>query len=419
MNITIHRGANQIGGCITEIATEGARIIIDLGSNLPGSKAGELNREDVQRITGKVDAIFYTHYHGDHVGLFHLVDESIPQYIGEGAQKIMQLKFDHLSHIKKCDEERDALKRFKNYHCEEPIDINGKIRVIPYFVSHSAFDAYMFKIEIEGFTLLHTGDFRKHGYIGKGLLPNLKWNIGNVDILITEGTMLGRQMETILTEREIGTNVVDVLKKHKYVYALGSSTDMERLASFHNACKKTERVFVCDKYQKQVLDVFSKYAGVKSPLFNFDTVFELINIKTANVRKKLSRQGFLMVIRSSQIEKIRQMMDVYNDEDPYLIYAMWKGYHKEGIDACMPEVVNIRNLFGHNILDGTKDGFHTSGHADVATLEEVCKIVKPRLCVIPIHKEENSSFSNLDVAKLFRIVEHSSFDIKGISISIV
>lgn len=35
MKITIHRGIDQIGGCITEIATEKARILIDLGQNLP------------------------------------------------------------------------------------------------------------------------------------------------------------------------------------------------------------------------------------------------------------------------------------------------------------------------------------------------------------------------------------------------
>jgi ribonuclease J len=35
MNITIHRGINQIRGCITEIATDTTRILIDLGQNLP------------------------------------------------------------------------------------------------------------------------------------------------------------------------------------------------------------------------------------------------------------------------------------------------------------------------------------------------------------------------------------------------
>jgi len=35
MRITIHRGIDQASGCITEIATEQARILIDLGQNHP------------------------------------------------------------------------------------------------------------------------------------------------------------------------------------------------------------------------------------------------------------------------------------------------------------------------------------------------------------------------------------------------
>ena len=35
MKIKIHRGIKQIGGCITEIATEKTKILIDLGQNLP------------------------------------------------------------------------------------------------------------------------------------------------------------------------------------------------------------------------------------------------------------------------------------------------------------------------------------------------------------------------------------------------
>ena len=38
MEIIIHRGTHQIGGCVTEIKTEEARIIIDMGTPLPGSK---------------------------------------------------------------------------------------------------------------------------------------------------------------------------------------------------------------------------------------------------------------------------------------------------------------------------------------------------------------------------------------------
>ena len=42
MNITIHRGANQIGGCITEISSDNCKLLIDFGSNLPGKQKAEL-----------------------------------------------------------------------------------------------------------------------------------------------------------------------------------------------------------------------------------------------------------------------------------------------------------------------------------------------------------------------------------------
>lgn len=51
MNITIHRGVNQIGGCITEISTEDCKVLIDLGSNLPETGKVELTAEQVAEIT--------------------------------------------------------------------------------------------------------------------------------------------------------------------------------------------------------------------------------------------------------------------------------------------------------------------------------------------------------------------------------
>jgi len=106
----------------------------------------------------------------------------------------------------------------KPYYANRRIDVGGKgeIFVTPYFISHSAFDAYMFKIECDGKRILHTGDFRKHGYLGKGLLSVLDI-VGRVDILITEGTMLGRKQEQVLSEHEIRQNVTQILRKHKYV----------------------------------------------------------------------------------------------------------------------------------------------------------------------------------------------------------
>ena len=39
MQIKIHRGIDQIGGCITEIRSKKARILIDVGTNLPNTES--------------------------------------------------------------------------------------------------------------------------------------------------------------------------------------------------------------------------------------------------------------------------------------------------------------------------------------------------------------------------------------------
>ena len=42
MKVIIHRGAHQIGGCITEVQSDkGTKIIIDIGENLPSAKHGD------------------------------------------------------------------------------------------------------------------------------------------------------------------------------------------------------------------------------------------------------------------------------------------------------------------------------------------------------------------------------------------
>lgn len=419
MKITVHRGANQIGGCITEISSKNCKILIDFGSNLPGSQKAELTERQVCDIAGNADAVFYTHYHGDHVGLHHLIPSYIKQYIGAGAKDVMLCKYEVLNKFGEYNKQIETVKNMLPYYTKHRIDVSGKgeIFLTPYFVSHSAFDAYMFMIECEGKKILHTGDFRRHGYLGKGLFPTLEKYVGEVDILITEGTMLGRKQEQVISEHELQRNVVEILKKHKCVFALCSSTDIDRLASFNASCKEAGRVLVVDEYQREILDIFSKYKEKYSNLYKFDT-FKLINFKTEKVKKKLSQEGFLMLIRPSSLLLVESMMDFYNSEDSWLIYSMWGGYAEKNKDYSNENIIKICELFEGRVFDGTKDGVHTSGHADVHTLAEVCKIVNPRIGVIPIHKDQSSEYESLTNASEYKIFHEGDTLIENISISI-
>lgn len=416
MKIIVHRGAHQIGGNIVEISTANSKVIFDLGKNLPGSEAKDLTKTDVDAITADTDAIFYSHYHGDHVGLFHLVDKHIPQYIGNGAKDVMICKHKALKDkgIAKC------AKRLRTYEAGKKYDIKGEIFITPYFVSHSAFDAYMFKIECEGKTILYTGDFRSHGYLGKGLIPTLTKYIGKVDILISEGTMLGRKQEKVITESDILANTIKFITENKYTFALCSSTDIDRLASFQEACKITGRQFVTDKYQEDVLNIFTKYSGKKRDLFRFSPfVLKHRDHCTANKVQKLFKwKGFLMIVRTSREKWVKDMLKVYNDSPAWLIYSMWNGYTEQDKPYTNNNIIDFREMFGSQIKDGSKDGFHTSGHADIETLKAVCDTVQPRLGIISIHKDKDAEFASISGIDAYHIFDDGKTTIENIDIDI-
>lgn len=211
MNIKIHRGLDQIGGCITEISTDTSRVFIDFGQNLPGCGEPTTPEDDEQMVQAifsqnkkQHEAVFYTHGHEDHVGLFEYIPDKVPQYMSEGTMKLLSIKYGLLSegaslkmselrkqnctseeyndadsNQKKAENKCKLLKRICIWKRTAPHKVPksiivGDIKVTPFFNCHSIYDSYMFLIEADGKRIWHTGDYREHGYMGKGLFPTLK-----------------------------------------------------------------------------------------------------------------------------------------------------------------------------------------------------------------------------------------------------
>ena len=81
MEIIIHRGTHQIGGCATEYRTKSTRIFIDFGAELDSKNAKPFNIDGVTKGKTNCDAVFFTHYHGDHIGLLNTINKDIPLYM--------------------------------------------------------------------------------------------------------------------------------------------------------------------------------------------------------------------------------------------------------------------------------------------------------------------------------------------------
>lgn len=368
MKIKIYRGTHQIGGCVTEIRSEKARILIDFGMELEDNPSSLLI-DGVNSGNSSCDGIFFTHYHGDHIGMLNEINKDIPLYMGNLSKELLLIQNQRSPLF---DDER--LNGVISFSVGEKIKIKD-IVVTPFMVDHSAFDAYMFLIEVDGTTILHTGDFRTHGYRGKGLDYVIENYLPKIDCLICEGTTINRDNSVSVSEHELSLKASEVFRNNKYVFVVSASTNIDRIAGFCSAVPKG-KYCLCDSYQKSVLDKVKEHSGDKSKLYSFDKML----VYGSNLEEKLVKNGFVMFVRAGSTY-FKDIMNRYKEYNPLIVYSMWKGYLEQDRVKEFVEGFNMVTL-------------HTSGHADTTTLSSVIKKINPKH-IIPIHTEVPEEYEKI------------------------
>jgi len=379
MEIKIHRGENQIGGNIVEIASETTRILLDVGLELDNSKNDELPKIDGLFDYKGFDAVFISHYHGDHIGLAYSINKEIPLYMGESSYRIIKASDDY----KKVD----SISPSGFLKHKKPISI-GDIIVTPYLCDHSAFDSYMLLCESDGRQILYTGDFRSNGRKSyERLLSSLPTE---VDVLICEGTTLSREGYISQTEAELENETVKLLSEYSGpIFVLQSSMNIDRIVTMYRAAKRSGRVFLEDLYMANITSVI----GGSIPNPNFSDVFpfitnpsrydELLKYKNRIGKDTIAKKKFVMCVRTSMLHYLKSLSQAMSFDNGLLIYSFWSGYREQEI---MKEF-----LFECDNLGLTVKTLHTSGHADKAAIQKLIDTVKPKK-IMPIHTEEPEWF---------------------------
>lgn len=377
MNIVIHRGQNQIGGNIIEVSTEKTRILLDVGL--------ELDQEEVTlpMIDGlfdnpAFDAVFISHYHGDHLGLAYYIDNRIPLYMGEASYRI----------VKAADDYKGIDSVTPNgFLCHaEPVMI-GDIMVTPFLCDHSAFDSYMLLCEAHGEKVLYTGDFRSNGRKSFDRLLSALPN--KVDKLICEGTTLSRKKQDVLRESDLEEQAVAEFRNATGpIFVLQSSTNIDRIVTMYRAAKRSGRVFLQEVYMANVVSAIG--GSIPNPEFN-DVYAFITNPKRHDALIKYRRMGkariaktsFVMCVRSSMLRFLQGLSKIMSFEGGLLVYSMWSGYQQQPemsrfLKEC--EEMGLRSV-----------ALHTSGHADPDTIRRLIERVQPNE-IIPVHTENPGWF---------------------------
>jgi len=410
MKITIHRGTNQIGGCVTEIESNGYKVFIDFGDQLPGAENDNNKLLEIDGLTfGDVSksALFITHYHGDHIGKICDTVPGLPIYAGKTALKIFNCLEERLAYIPdaiKAEKHKSIIERIKTINTFKPLQKIrvGGIIITPLFIDHSAFDAYMFIIEADNKRVLHTGDFRGHGFRSKALVSVLKKYAQDIDYIISEGSNIRRPNAVLQTEQELQKYFEAQFRKNKFNFVLVSTVNIDRVFALYYAAKRAKRCFVCDAYQIKILKIVSsshkKYTAFYdidynqkiNPAGRFIELNRIINGAyefTGKLKPYLEKHGFCMLIRANNIFK--PILDEYYKSDKTKIYySMWEGYLDKSKPAFNQGLSNFIKPFNYEYK-------HTSGHADVKTLDMLFNTVKPKCGIIPIHTEAPEKFKDL------------------------
>lgn len=406
MNLTIHRGAKEIGGTCVELRTDNSRILVDFGIPLVSGQKDTpfetdiLNKASIDELKAKgilpsitglyknespsVDGILISHSHLDHYGLLRFIHPDIPVYMSQGAKELVEISGIFTPNkIEKLN--------IRIIPKNKKINI-GEFAVTGYLVDHSAFDALSFLIEANGKKLFYSGDFRGHGrksVLFKRMLDNPPTNI---DYLLMEGSMLGRTGPGgHADETSVERDIEKVLKeKMNIAFLFASSQNIDRLVSVYRACLKTGTTFVIDLYTAYILH---RLAGISKRLPQFD--WKNIRVKflkfhadcLAKCDKKLlyrfnqkkielpeinaQKANILMLMRDNSIfPKIVSNIDDINGIS--IIYSMWEGYLTDKFKAyCASNGIGIKPI-------------HVSGHATVEDLRKFAEALKPK-DLIPIH----------------------------------
>ena len=397
MRVCIHRGTKEIGGSCVEIESGDARIVLDVGLPLDVPNPEKIPLPPIcgfKTYDRSLLGVVISHPHQDHYGLAYKLPEETLFLIGKASQAILaaanlftpaRTKFKKVLHL----EDRKTIKL-------DPFTIT------PFLVDHSAYDAYAILVEADGKRLFYSGDLRAHGRKAKLFEKLILHPPDHVDVLLMEGTTIGRADQAFPTEADLEKRFVELFKQTKGMALVWcSGQNIDRLVTVMKACNNVRRQFIIDMYTAEILRAIG---NDRLPQAGWDHIKVFL---PSRQRQQIKRHGefelaksysswrifpehlaqaaptSVMLFRPSMMEDVEGASCLAGAR---LIYSLWSGYLKD------PKTKPFLDWLGRHEIPLIE--CHTSGHASVQDLVTLRKAF-PDASVVPIHTLNADRFQEL------------------------
>ena len=415
MQLTIHRGTQEIGGSCVELKTDNSRILLDFGMPLVNDKKEPFDSRvlidksiedlkklkvlpDIKGLYGDepkaIDAVLISHSHMDHYGFLKYVHPDIPIYMSKGAKVLIEVSNIFIPH-KTGELNIRTIDKTKSFSL-------GEFKIDSYLVDHSAFDARAFLVEAEGKRIFYSGDFRGHGRKSILLDRMISKPPEDIDCLLMEGSMLGRGKQIYKDENAVQKRIEETLEGSSNItFLFTSSQNINRLVSAYKACLKTDHIFVIDIYTAYILDKL-RTVSKNIPQFNWRNVrVKFMKSHATTLAEKVSdkllyfyntkkidmfeinrkKNKVLMLARDNSVFPlfVKSIKDIKGSR---IIYSMWEGYLTDKFKQyCVSKGIEVEQV-------------HTSGHAIIEDLKAFAEALNSKV-LIPIHTFEASKYPEL------------------------
>ena len=374
-------------------------IVVDLGVTFPDmdtTPGVDLIMPDITWLAknaGRIDAIFITHGHEDHLGaLAHLWPRlKAPVYARAFTGALAAMKMDEAGNP------RDAL----HIVGARPAVVEaGPFRVQFVPVSHSIPESAALIIDTPAGRVVHSGDFKLDGspVVGEAFNPEDWYNIareaGPVKLLTCDSTNVfsphpGR------SEATLARPLTDLIASQAgMVVATTFASNVARLKTLAEAGTAAGRSICLLGRAMNKMVTAAQQTGV---LTNFPAVI------SPELAQDMPRRNLMLIVTGSQGE--RRAASAQLARGKYLGLEMKPGdmflFSSKTIPGNEREVIRIMNALsekGVDLVDDHGGLYHVSGHANRPDLEAVYDLVSPEV-LIPMHGEHRHLREHVRIAE--------------------
>ena len=264
MKITVYRGSNQIGGCVTEYESNGWKLFVDYGEQLPGAPMSDKKLEIDGLTCGDIrkSALLISYHHGDYFSKIYELPEGLPIYVGKKTDETASEPANHLSEIREKHSKMAACLNTVNTFIHGDRISFGEFEITPLVIEHSAFDAYAFCIEAKELKVFHSGDFRKHGFRSEKLSTVIERYVDRADYVVY-ASALAKSVGNEYKHMNIGSHC-----DMEFLNKLFSLLKPKAIIPLHADNPRAVADLFCDKWPVILLNDGESFSTIRDPWFD-------------------------------------------------------------------------------------------------------------------------------------------------------